>query len=226
MFSIPSLALTVGAIGTCSVGALAIPDEEGGHADIWVTSSSGQLVTGAWDHTSGEVTNPAQRVFEAEFGEDPSFPFSGDEPGIGSNLVGSTLSLHILPTLGAWTGTNFTLSTSMLSMSYGGQSGDTASGGFFNFLVTEGLDLHAEFALSGSGGEDPAAGIYLATFRFMSADFAQSAPLWVVFNLGMSEEDHEAAVEWVEMNLVPTPGVLAIAALSAVTGSRSRSRRR
>jgi hypothetical protein len=226
IFSVSSLAIAVGAISICSVGALAVPNEDGGHNDIWVTSSNGQLVTGGWDDTTGEVTNPTQRVFEADFGADPFFPFSGDEPGIGSDLIGSTLYLTISAGLGAWTGTGFELSTSMVSMSYGGQSGDTASGGFFNFLVTQGLDLHAEFALSGPGGEDPSSGLYLATFRFESAGFADSAPLWVVFNLGMSEADHEAAVVWVESNLLPAPGVMAIAALSAITGAGSRSRRR
>jgi opacity protein-like surface antigen len=180
------------------------------HADIWVTQIGGQLVTGGWDHETGTVVNPSQRVFEGELGADPSFPFSGDEPGIGSNLVGATLTMKLSPTLGAWNGAAFVFSTSALPASYGGQSASTGSGGSFNFLVTSGLDLHPEFTLSGPGTSDPSNGIYLATFEFSANGLATSEAFWVVFNLGMSEEEHEAAVEWVEMNLVPAPGALAL----------------
>lgn len=197
-----------------------------GHADIWVTSSAGHLVTGGWDHATGAFTNPSQRVFEAELGLDPMFPFSGDEPGIGSDLIGATLSMHLSPVLGAWDGSSFAFSTSMLTASYGGQSASTDAGGSFSFLVTAGLDLHPEFTMGGPGGADPADGIYLATFEFRSAGLDASQSLWIVFNLGMGEAEHEAAVEWVESNLVPAPGALAVAALAAVTGARSRTRRR
>jgi hypothetical protein len=190
------------------------------HADIWVTAFGGQLVTGGWDHETGVVINPGQRVFAGDLGLDPSFPFSGDEPGIGSDLVGSTLRLNVLDTLGAWNGAGFDFSSSMLTVGYASQSADTASGGFVSFMVTAGLDLHTELTLSGPGASDPANGIYLATFRFASNGLAESAAFWVVLNLGMSEAEHEAAVDWVEMNLVPAPG--AIAMLGAVALLRRR----
>ena len=199
---------------------------EKGHLDIWVTASGGQLVTGGWDHGSGEVVNPSQRVFEAELGVDPAFPFSGDEPGIGSDLVGTVLTLELSQTLGAWDGTGFAFSTSSLFASYGGQTASTATGGSFSFTVTAGLDLHPEFTLAGPGGGDPENGIYLAAFRFGAPGTATSEAFWVVFNLGMSEAEHGAAVEWAEANLVPAPGVLAAAALAGITGARSRTRRR
>jgi hypothetical protein len=180
------------------------------HADIWVTAFGGQLVTGGWDHETGVVINPDQRVFEGELGLDPSFPFSGDEPGIGSDLVGASVRLNVLNTLSAWNGSSFDLSSSLLTIGYGGQSADTASGGFVSFAVTAGLDLHAEFTLSGPGATDPANGIYLATFFFASNGLADSQAFWVVLNLGMSEEEHEAAVEWVETNLVPAPSAIAL----------------
>jgi len=180
------------------------------HADIWAYQVGGTLVTGGWDHETGDIINPNQRVFEAELGIDPSFPFSGDEPGIGSNLVGATLTMNLSPTLGAWNGTGFDFSTSALTATYGGQSASTGSGGSFSFLVTSGLDLHPEFTLSGPGASDPVHGIYLATFEFSSAGLNSSEAFWIVFNLGMSEEEHEAAVEWVETNLVPAPGAIAL----------------
>lgn len=190
------------------------------HADIWVYQLGGALVTGGWDHETGEVVNASQRVFEAELGADPSFPFSGDEPGIGSNLVSATLTMKLSPTLGAWNGSGFDFSTSALTASYGGQSASTGSGGSFSFLVTSGLDLHAEFTLSGPGTTDPANGIYLATFEFASSGLVTSEAFWVVFNLGMSEEEHDAAVEWVEANLVPAPGAIVLLGVAGLLRRR------
>ena len=199
--------------------------DEGGHLDMWITGSPGQsLVTGGWDHETGEVVNASQRVFEAELGADPSFPFSGDEPGIGSNLVGATLTMKLSPTLGAWNGSGFDFSTSALTASYGGQSASTGSGGSFNFLVTSGLDLHPEYTLLGEIGSDPAPGIYLAAFTLESAGFATSETFWIAFNLGLDETEHEAAAEWVESNLVPAPGAIALLALAGF--GRGRRRRR
>ena len=199
---------------------LALADGEIG--DIWVYASNGNLVTGAWDHSTGEVTNPFSRVFAAEFGVDPAFPFSTDEPGIGSSLVGTTITMGLSPTLGVWNGSGFGFSTSTLMGEYGGQSFQTGTGGAFSFLVTAGLDLHAEFTLSGPGLTDPANGIYLATFQFSAAGHGSSEPLWVVYNLGMSEEEHGAAIEWVQSNLVPAPGAMALLGLAAMARRRRR----
>jgi hypothetical protein len=205
LLALPSFALAGGELG-----------------DIWVYASGGTLLTGAWDHDTSEVTSLDRRVFSAEFGEDPAFPFSTDEPGIGSNLVGTTLTMGLSPTLGAWNGSGFDFATSELMGEYGGQSFQTGSGGSFSFLVTQGLDLHAEFTLFGPGLTDPANGIYLATFEFSAAGLGTSQALWVVYNLGMDEEAHEAAIEWVEANLVPAPGAMMLLGLAGLAGRRRR----
>jgi hypothetical protein len=215
--------VTIATLGLASPSLAALAK---GHLDLWVTASGGSLVSGGWDHATGEVVNPSQRVFEGELGLDPAFPFSGDEPGIGSDLVGSTLTLNLAGGLGAWNGAEFVFSTRTLAVGYGGQSASTDAGGAFSFLVTAGLDLHPEYTLSGPGATDPADGIYLATVRFSAGGYGTSEPLWLVLNLGMSEAEHEAAVAWVESNLVPAPGVLALVALAGVSGARSRTRRR
>jgi hypothetical protein len=217
-------ALAVASVALTAAHAIADIEKEP-HLDLWITASAGTLVTGGWDHDTGEVVNASQRVFEGELGLDPFFPFSGDEPGIGSDLVGTTLAMNLLPTLDAWNGSSFVRSTSMLTASYAGQSATSGTGGSFSFLVSAGLDLHPEFTLSGQGATDPANGIYLAAFRVSAAGFGQSDTFWIVFNLGMPEADHEAAVEWVESNLVPAPGALAMLALGTVM-ARSRTRRR
>ena len=50
---------------------------------------------------------------------------------------------------------------------------------------------------------DPQAGVYLVELELYSTDGAveSSEPFWIVFNNEASEEDHEAAIEWVEENL-------------------------
>ena len=221
-FITASIASTLFALAATTAS---VADEKEPHADIYVQSANGALFTGGWDHTTGEILFPELRVFEAEFGIDPSFPFSTDEPGVGSNLVGTTLTMNLLAGLGAWNGNGFSSTSAYLLASYGGQDAFSTNGGAFSFLVTEGLDLHPEYTLLGAGNTDPANGIYLASFRVSAAGLAQSDAFWIVFNLGMPEADHEAAVEWVEANLVPAPGALAALALAAVT-ARSRTRRR
>lgn len=195
------------------------------HLDLWVTAVGGVTVTGGWDHGTGAVVNASQRVFEAELGLDPAFPFSGDEPGIGSDLVGTTVTMSLLQGLGAWNGSGFSASSSGLLASYGGQDALSTTGGSFSFLVTAGLDLHPGYTLVSPSG-DPANGIYLAAFTVAAGGNAASDTFWVVFNLGMDEAEHAAAVEWAEANLVPAPGALAMAALACLTSARSRTRRR
>jgi hypothetical protein len=187
--------------------------------DVWISSVGGALVTGGYDHTTETVTNPSQRVFAADFGEDPAFPFSTDEPGFTSDLVGSTLTVNLLQGLGIWSGNviGFDGAISSLSVSYGGQTATTASGGSFSFLVSEDLDLHPDFTIT-----IPFDGIYLASFTVSGAGLATSEIFWVVFNLGSDEADHDAAIEWVESNLIPAPGALALLGLAGLARRRRR----
>ena len=200
----------------------ALAAEKEPHADIYVQSANGALFTSGWVHLTGEIIAPELRVFEAEFGIDPSFPFSTDEPGIGSNLVGTTLTMNLLAGLGAWNGNGFNSTSAYLLASYGGQDAFSTTGGAFSFLVSEGLDLHPEYTLLSSGNVDPANGIYLAAFTFSSAGLADSEVFYAVFNLGLSEEDHEAATAWVESNLVPAPGAVALLGLIGLARRRQR----
>lgn len=195
----------------------AIARADGVLGDVWISSVGGALVTGGYDHTTETVINPSQRVFAAEFGVDPTFPFSTDEPGFTSDLVGSTMTVSLLQGLGRWNGTGFDTASSSLFLSYGGQDATSVSGGSFSFLVTEDLDLHPEFTLT-----NPADGIYLAAFTASTSGLQTSEVFWVVFNLGSDETDHDAAIEWVESNLVPAPGALALLAAAGLVRRRRR----
>jgi hypothetical protein len=55
-----------------------------------------------------------------------------------------------------------------------------------------------------------------------SVGLADSDTFYVVFNLGMSEVEHEAAAVWVESNLVPAPGAIALFAVTALVRRRRR----
>ena len=212
----PSLA-TVAAIvtGAASLGSVAHAD--GALGDVWISSLNGTLITGGFDHTTGTVINPSQRVFAADFGIDLAFPFSTDEPGFTSDLLGSTVTINLLQGLGRWNGAGFDAATSSLFASYGGQDATSTAGGSFGVLVTAGLDLHPEFTLV-----DPLDGVYLASFTASSAGYATSESFYVLFNLGESEIDHDEAIEWVEANLVPAPGALALLAAGVLAGRRRR----
>jgi hypothetical protein len=207
---------------TLLLASPALAEKKEPHTDLWVTASNGALVTGGWDHLTGEVINPSQRVFEAEFGIDPAFPFSTDEPGIGSDLVGTTLTMNLLSGLSRWNGAGFDASSSWLFASYGGQDATTNAGGSFSFAVTAGLDLHPEYTLFGAGGADPVNGIYLASFTVSASGLATSEVFYAVFNLGMAEADHAAAAGWVEANLVPAPGAIALVGVSGLVARRRR----
>ncbi len=196
---------------------------EAPHADIFVWAEGAQLRTASWDHGTDQIIDLSARVFSADLGEDPDFPFAIDEPGIGSNLVGTTLNMRLLPSLSRWSGEGLTSCDQFLSLSFGGQSASTSVGGFVSFLVSAGLDLHPDYVLSGAAEADPTDGVYIATFAFAAEGFVESAPLWVVFNLGADEADHDAAIDWVQANLVPAPGALSLLAFMGVGRGRRRS---
>jgi len=221
--SICSRLAAVAAVGLLFCESHAAADEGEVHPDAFVWQSGGQLRTASWDHDTGEIIDSAARVFSAEFGEDPEFPFSIDEPGFGSNLVGTTLSINVLSGLSRWTGSEFaSFAGAAISGEYGGSSGSSASGGSFSFLVTEGLDLHPNFTISGDAGNDPIAGIYLLAMQASASGFNSSDTFWVVFNLGSDEADHDAAIDWVQGNLVPAPGAVALLVLAGATRGRRR----
>lgn len=193
------------------------------HLDPFVWAQNGRIEIGAWDDDANKLHAPIYRVFGAELGEDPEFPFSIDEPGIRSDLNGLTFSLDLDAGLQAWNGSAFGASTSSMSVAYGGSMIGTASGGSLSFLVGDDFHAHPAFTLSGLGGADPAPGIYLISFTVSSVGYGTSDRFWIAFNLGMSEADHEAAIEWVEANYVPAPGALA---MMGVMGAGTRRRRR
>lgn len=213
---------------TASVGALALSvpalADEGQHLDVFIASVGGTLTTSGIDHETDRIVAPGLRVFGVEFGEDPLFPFAAFDPGFQSNLTDTSIALNLYAGLGLWNGAGFDAAPVDLFMSYGPYLAGTGSGGSAVFTFEDDLHVHPDFFLDESGGE-PAAGIYLASFNVAADGYQSSETFWVVFNLGMSEEDHDAAIEWTEANLVPAPGAISLLGL-LMASRQARSRRR
>ena len=205
---------------TCS---FAVADEE--HYDIGVWNDNGTLMPGGFDHDTETLVVQNLRVFEAEVGEDTTFPFSTDEPGIGGVaadidlMEGSVIEMNVSAGLGVWTGSGFDYGTAnTMTIDYGLTSVDTLTGGMLEFLVTEDFDLHPIWSVN----EQAAPGAYLVELTAAMTGYETSDSFYVVFNLGLDEEDYEASVDWVAGNLVPAPGVLALLGMGGLAVRRRR----
>lgn len=200
--------------------------------DVGLTISGGRLVSGIVDDSGGsEVVIPGQRVFAGEFGL--LAPGYSDEPGFfaasGEFLPDSRIGFNVLKAVRVWNGTDFTdLSTSRITLEYAGGAFSVASPvsdvftAGFSFPVGPdgGFDEHLDMYLN-----PDVVGIYLLELGLWTtqAGVAGSEPIWMVLNNGADEEQHEAAIEWTEANLVPTPAALTV--LFAGAGLMSRRRR-
>lgn len=211
----------------CAAASPAIADgddHEEEHFDIGIWNNAGKLQSGGWDHDTESLEVDSLRVYEAHFGEDPSFPFSIDEPGVGGVAAdlglaeGATLGLNLVSGLGVWNGAGFDAAATSMTVDFGPQSVTSGSGGVLDFLVTEDYDYHPIFSID-SGA---ASGAYLLEFTASMDGMIESDSFWIVFNLGMDDEDFEESVEWVEGNLVPAPGAIAMLTLAGLAGRRRR----
>lgn len=232
-----------------AAAALAVPQLAAAqHADIGARVESGRIVTGAHSHGGAEAPN--QRVYGYDFQEDPVDPYFAGDPGFnadpGDLPAGSDLRFNLLSGLSYWGGTGpvaFTAAPSgetlrmtlgsgtvMLTSPGGPQPGFRIGG-----VAADGtVHSHLNTFLNGSDGNNdpsdgnpPADGVYLFSLELTSTapDVAPSEPLFVVFNNGLLEDQHDAAIDYVETNLVPEPGGALTAAtlgLSAALLRRSR----
>ena len=221
MFSLKMTALSLSGAVLLS-GATAHADEE--HYDIGVWNDNGVLMTGGWDHDTESMAVSSLRVFEAEFGEDPSFPFSIDEPGIGGVAadvglaLGDNILLSLASGISVWNGSGFSSSSTEMTVGFGPNTVSSNGGGDLSFTVTEDYDYHPIFSIA----ETSAVGSYLLQFSVSVDGLTSSDPFWIVFNLGMDEEAYEESVEWVEGNLVPAPGAIGLLAMAGLASSRRR----
>lgn len=230
------LTVLVASFLTLPVHALSGPVEEEEHFDVWFRLVDNQIVTGSRfeDETFRSLN---ERVFGAELGEDPMFPFNGDEPGFqafATDFGPSTVfDFRLTDALGVWNGTGFETAAETMTLGFEGESVTTGPGAMAGFQFatddTGFLHDHFELTLNGAGGSDPDTGVYLLGLSvglFGETD-SFSETFYYVLNLGESEDVHELAIDFVAMTLVPAPGALAFLVAGA-TGfmARGRARRR
>jgi hypothetical protein len=226
--------LLIGLLAGSAISAAAMagpPEEE--HFDVLLRlSSEGRIVTGAATEDE-QLLRANERVFGAEFGGDPMFPFLATEPGFQTLLSSfsslTSLTFNIEDEIGRWNGGGFDFGLDeSMTLSFEGSSVDSA-GGFvsgFDIMTDAGGYLHDHFFmnLNGAGRSDPLDGVYLMplSFEITGNASSRSLPFWFVLNLNMSEEDHEAAIDWVTAELAPAPGGLALLGLAFMGGVRRR----
>lgn len=192
--------------------ALAADGPKEPHADIWIRIVDGAIVTGSiTEGTPGDPIAENERVFAADLGEDPKLPFAAAEPGFQSlpsdETAGAVFSFSVTGPLLAWTGSNVETSDLTMTIEFGPSSVTTDDGAVlgFNFAAQPSGLMHDHFFyyLNGSDGGEPAPGVYLLPMSFSGSNplYAPSETFWVVFNNGLAEEDHDAAIAYAEKYL-------------------------
>ncbi|MFM9957404.1 MAG: hypothetical protein ACKVZJ_04975 [Phycisphaerales bacterium] len=203
------------------------------HFDVLIEVVGGTLATAA----IGEDEDPASivpgvRVFPAELGEFPFGPGQGDEPGFqGFNFPqGVTFTFDIRSALGEWNGSEVVVSDNTMtvaaSLADPGLPNVTSGAGFVpGFVFTSAgadgrIHQHVELGLNSALTTD--IGVYVLELQVSAPGYGTTPAFWFVLNNGASEEAHDAAVEWVELNLVPTPGAAAAMGLAGAAMLRRR----
>jgi len=194
---------------------------------------TGQIVTGAFDDETKTVVDTDQRVFGADFGEaDPAQPNFADEPGfraLPGDFDGQNWGFNVLDAVFRWNGNDFSeVSPFTMTINFG-PSPDvvtpTTPGrtvpGFEIPIGNDGFDDHLNIFLN-APADDSADGIYLLTLNAFTTEFEASEPFWFVFNRGLSEAEHDLAIDYVNTNLVPSPGAMVLAPMLGAALMRRR----
>jgi len=158
---------------------------------------------------------PGERVFGSEFGE--VLPNFTDEPGFdslaGAFPLGTAITFNVHGGLRRFESGAFSSAIDPVRLSIGFAT-------FTPVLTPTDSSLLPGFAINvNSNGEwhrhlqftlqSPATnGIYLLEMSLVgnSPLMQESQSFWIVFNQNALEADHDAAMQWVNQNLVPSPG--------------------
>lgn len=197
--------------------------------DIAIANFGGLLVTGVGSDEQGAPPPEfPERVFASELDEQAGFVFI-DEPGFlgpfGDGFdQGTALSFNLRAALREWNGGDFlTISDQTMRVSKGNlevitPDTDQIVPGFT--LIDDmsiDFDDHPFYELL-----SPQEGIYLLELELLADGFPTSDPIWISFNFGLDEAEHEASIEWVVDNLVPAPSTMLVLAPLALAPRRRR----
>lgn len=218
-----------------TIALAGVEKEEEPHFDTYFYVDNGRIRTGAILEEDAGVPGapdpfiPNVRVFGAEMGEE--FPNFADEPGFDSELSlfpsGTTsLKFNVIGALQEWNGTEFVATSSTMDIDYlanttvstpAGPS-DIVPGFSTDFLANDTFHLHYDYTL-----QNPATGIFLLSLNMEApgSGLTPSVPFFYVFNNGLVEEDHEAAIEYAE-TFLPAPGAAMLFALPAGIAMRRK----
>ncbi len=222
------------------------------HFDIAPYFQDGKLLTGGRDHGGNVVVPPifvyGYEFGEDPFDPfNPTDPGVNQAAGTGNLPVGAALRYNILSGLlywdgngnaqlapvtgGQWLGFSMGTTTRTLTGTSGPQAGSLiqsvgTGGAVHKHFVTS---LYAD-AIAGNIPGDPTYlappdGIYAFSIELSlteGAEVYRTEPLWIVFNNGLGEEQHEAAMN----ALVPEPAGLGLFALVGLSLARRRRRTR
>ncbi len=202
--------------------------------DIGFTIVGGSLKTGdVLDNGSGEFVLPGQRVFGGEMLISDGV---SDEPGFyaqaGALDAGELIGFNVRKALRVWTGTDFSAiasetmrienpaGTAFVDTPLTDPSSPIAAGWGFTFPASGDLDDHPIYYINGRTGP----GIYLLELELTTTQggIINSPSFWIVFNDGGDEIQHDAAIDWTEENLVPTPGTACLLGIGGMTILRRR----
>jgi hypothetical protein len=195
--------------------------------DVGLGVVDNRITTGAYE--MGTFV-PGQRVFGSEFGE--LFPNFTDEPGFdsapGTFPAGSSITFNVLGALRQWDGTSFSaIAPVRISIGFGPITPvltpltDVFTPGFSIAVASNGeWHRHLEYTLQAPATD----GIYLLELNLVgnTPSTQASLPFWLVFNQNSIEAEHDAAIDWANANLVPTPSAGVLLAVAGVVGSRRR----
>lgn len=227
----PRLSLARIALAAAPLVAVA-PSTLADGQDIGLVLFSGQIKTIA---VEGEP--PLQNFGAAEtrvFGADLEWnPTAGivviDEPGYASQdpaLLGRPFTFNLLAAARQWNGASFvptsqTLATGLPDLGLPFIATPATDTTVFGYTWNLSDDFHFEWTLPG-GTETTGQGIYLAQLQLSTPGFDATAPFWIVFNYGLTEAEHDAAIEYAQANFVPAPGAAALLSLGGLLALRRR----
>jgi len=218
-------------------------EPEHDHFDIAPYFQDGKLLTGGLSHDGDRIDPPiivyGYEFGEDQYDPfNPSDPGVNQSAGVGNLPFGDPIRYNILTSLLYWDGTgdvNFRLPAGqteivlrmgskekILTGSSGSQTGSLIA------AVGAGGTIHEHFTTSlfaGPGMEnvpgepgfvEPAQGIYAFSLELTldsGGTLYTSDPLWIIFNHGMDEEIHDAAME----HFVPEPATFTFLGFSGLT---------
>lgn len=223
------LAIVAPSLATCTLLG-------GPPLDVLVHIQDGVIVTGSsvGDDPVMPVSD-VHRVWGSALGvEDEQFPFTSTEPGFhalpGETTAGALFQFDFADAVSVWTGGGFAPTTATMLVQFGPSgavTGDGPASGFpFGADGTGFMHVHLARTLLGPDGNNPAPGIYLLPLVLsgVKPPYAAAPTFWSLSNLGQSESELAAAMEWTDLHLACAidragDGIVDGADLGAVLGA-------